>query len=58
MSVDGSLPNRRAIVDEQATVPPDVRVVLVIRPTVIMARAFKPGDPAPTFERSVAGRPA
>ena len=33
----------------------DVRVVLVIRPTTILARGFRPGDEEPTMERSVAG---
>jgi PPOX class probable F420-dependent enzyme len=32
----------------------DVRVVLVIRPTVIHARSFRPGDTEATIERSVA----
>jgi hypothetical protein len=36
----------------------DVRVVLVIRPTVILARSFKPGDPEATIQRSVAAHPA
>jgi PPOX class probable F420-dependent enzyme len=36
----------------------DVRVVLVIRPTVILARDFKPGDLEATIQRSVAARPA
>ncbi len=36
----------------------DVRVVLVIRPTVILARSFSPGDVQATMERSVAGRSA
>src|SRR6266487_3470998 len=39
-------------------VDPDVRVVLVIRPTVILARSFSPGDVQATMERSVAGRSA
>jgi PPOX class probable F420-dependent enzyme len=34
----------------------DVRVVLVIRPTVILARSFKPGDLEATIQRSVAAR--
>jgi PPOX class probable F420-dependent enzyme len=33
----------------------DVRVVLVIRPTTILARGFAAGAEAPTMERSVAG---
>jgi PPOX class probable F420-dependent enzyme len=33
----------------------DVRVVLVIRPTTILARGFGPGDEEPTMVRSVAG---
>jgi PPOX class probable F420-dependent enzyme len=32
----------------------DVRVVLVIRPTTILARDFAPGDEEPTMRRSVA----
>jgi PPOX class probable F420-dependent enzyme len=32
----------------------DVRVVLVIRPTVILARSFNPGDIDATIERSAA----
>lgn len=36
----------------------DVRVVLVIRPTVILARSFSSGDPQATMQRSVASRPA
>jgi PPOX class probable F420-dependent enzyme len=36
----------------------DVRVVLVIRPTVILARSFSPGDREATMQRSVAGRSA
>lgn len=36
----------------------DVRVVLVIRPTVILARSFDPGQPAPTMQRSAAARSA
>ena len=36
----------------------DVRVVLVIRPTVIVARSFLPGDAEATVERSTAGHPA
>jgi PPOX class probable F420-dependent enzyme len=32
----------------------DVRVVLVIRPTVILARSFSPGDSQVTMERSAA----
>jgi PPOX class probable F420-dependent enzyme len=36
----------------------DVRVVLVIRPTVILARSFKPGDPEATIQRSVVAHPA
>jgi PPOX class probable F420-dependent enzyme len=36
----------------------DVRVVLVIRPTVILARSFKPGDAEATIQRSVAARSA
>jgi PPOX class probable F420-dependent enzyme len=32
----------------------DVRVVLVIRPTVILARSFRRGDPEATMQRSVA----
>ena len=36
----------------------DVRVVLVIRPTVILARSFSPGDVQATMERSAAGRSA
>lgn len=32
----------------------DVRVVLVIRPTTILARDFAPGDEEPTMQRSVA----
>jgi PPOX class probable F420-dependent enzyme len=36
----------------------DVRVILVIRPTVILARSFGPGEPQATMERSVAARPA
>ena len=36
----------------------DVRVVLVIRPTAIIARSFGPGDTQATMQRSVATRPA
>lgn len=36
----------------------DVRVVLVIRPTVILARSFDPGQPQPTMQRSAAARSA
>jgi PPOX class probable F420-dependent enzyme len=36
----------------------DVRVVLVIRPTVILARSFRRGDPEATMQRSVAARSA
>jgi PPOX class probable F420-dependent enzyme len=36
----------------------DVRVVLVIRPTVIIARSFDPGDAEATIQRSVAARSA
>jgi hypothetical protein len=32
----------------------DVRVMLVIRPTVILARSFRPGDAEATLERSAA----
>lgn len=36
----------------------DVRVVLVIRPTVILARSFRQGDTQATMERSAATNPA
>lgn len=36
----------------------DVRVVLTIRPSVIMARSFTPGDTEATMHRSVATGPA
>jgi PPOX class probable F420-dependent enzyme len=36
----------------------DVRVVLVIRPTVILARSFKPGDSQAAIQRSVAASSA